>query len=199
MVLCINCMDHDLLVSNKTNDNQKVGMNYQRITSLFRGFFSSRNLLSRDWRGWLQFHKHLSFWIFFLVKINLHITDLIKWFRVVSPKVYWSKDIFVEEKPLKGDVIISDNTYILFGCRLLVCIENWSYTSFQNEQLLWNTIYREIINIMIIMMKTIKTRLNLYTKICWWVGVLFIFRIYIIKCFRIICIIIVKFFYDVIQ
>ena len=29
---------------------------------------------------------------------------------------------------------------------------------------LWNTIYREIINIMIIMMKTIKTRLNLYTK-----------------------------------
>jgi hypothetical protein len=29
---------------------------------------------------------------------------------------------------------------------------------------LWNTIYREIINIMTIMMKTIKKRLNLYTK-----------------------------------
>jgi hypothetical protein len=29
---------------------------------------------------------------------------------------------------------------------------------------LWNTIYREIINIMTIMMKTIKERLNLYTK-----------------------------------
>jgi hypothetical protein len=29
---------------------------------------------------------------------------------------------------------------------------------------LWNTIYREIINIMTIMMKTFKKRLNLYTK-----------------------------------
>jgi len=29
---------------------------------------------------------------------------------------------------------------------------------------LWNTIYREIINIRTIMMKTIKKRLNLYTK-----------------------------------
>jgi hypothetical protein len=29
---------------------------------------------------------------------------------------------------------------------------------------LWNTFYREIINIMTIMMKTIKKRLNLYTK-----------------------------------
>jgi hypothetical protein len=31
-------------------------------------------------------------------------------------------------------MLFSDNTYILFGCRLLVCIENWSYTSCQNGQ-----------------------------------------------------------------
>ena len=31
-------------------------------------------------------------------------------------------------------MLFSDNTYILFGCRLLVCIDNWSYTSYQNGQ-----------------------------------------------------------------
>ena len=31
-------------------------------------------------------------------------------------------------------MLFSANTYILFGCRLLVCIENWSYTSCQNGQ-----------------------------------------------------------------
>ena len=31
-------------------------------------------------------------------------------------------------------MLFSDNTFILFGCRLLVCIENWSYTSCQNGQ-----------------------------------------------------------------
>ena len=31
-------------------------------------------------------------------------------------------------------MLFSDKTYILFGCRLLVCIENWSYTSCQNGQ-----------------------------------------------------------------
>ena len=31
-------------------------------------------------------------------------------------------------------MLFSDNTYILFGCRLLVCIENWPYTSCQNGQ-----------------------------------------------------------------
>jgi hypothetical protein len=31
-------------------------------------------------------------------------------------------------------MLFSDNTCILFGCRLLVCIENWSYTSSKNGQ-----------------------------------------------------------------
>jgi len=44
---------------------------------------------------------------------------------------------------------------------------------------LWNTIYREIINVMTIMMKTIKNVWIFIQNISWWVGVLFIFRIYI--------------------
>ena len=45
---------------------------------------------------------------------------------------------------------------------------------------LWNTIYREIINIRAIMMKTIKkTFESLYKKYLDRLGVLFIFRIYI--------------------
>ena len=31
-------------------------------------------------------------------------------------------------------MLFSDNTCILFGCRLLVCIESWSYTSNKNGQ-----------------------------------------------------------------
>jgi hypothetical protein len=31
-------------------------------------------------------------------------------------------------------MLFSDNTCILFGCRLLVCIESWSYTSSKNGQ-----------------------------------------------------------------
>ena len=31
-------------------------------------------------------------------------------------------------------MLFSDNACILFGCQLLACIENWSYTSTQNGQ-----------------------------------------------------------------
>jgi hypothetical protein len=45
----------------------------------------------------------------------------------------WRSCLFLEKKLWKG-MLFSDNTYILFGCRLLVCIANWSYTSCQNGQ-----------------------------------------------------------------
>jgi hypothetical protein len=52
----------DYQFSMHTNNWQpKVYMYCQRITSLFRGFIPPKNLLSGDWGGWLQFHKHLTF------------------------------------------------------------------------------------------------------------------------------------------
>ena len=53
-------------------------------------------------------------------------------FKSSSP-VPWQKIFFRKEYLWKG-MLFSDNTFILFGCRLLVCIENWSYTSCQNGQ-----------------------------------------------------------------
>jgi hypothetical protein len=53
--------------------------------------------------------------------------------KLTSP-VPWQK-IFLRKENLRKGMLFSDNTCILFGCRLLVCIESWSYTSSKNEQL----------------------------------------------------------------
>ena len=45
----------------------------------------------------------------------------------------WQK-ILLRKKNLSKGMLFSDNTCIFFGCRLLVCIKNWSYTSSQNGQ-----------------------------------------------------------------
>jgi hypothetical protein len=51
----------------------------------------------------------------------------------LSSPVPWQK-IFLRKKTHRKGMLFSDNTCILFGCPLLVCIESWSYTSSKNEQ-----------------------------------------------------------------
>ena len=59
-------------------DNQKVCMYYQRITSLFRGFFSSNKSSVKLLGRMTSISSTFKVLNFFLVKILLHITDLIK-------------------------------------------------------------------------------------------------------------------------
>ena len=54
---------------------------------------------------------------------------------------------------------------VWFACSIYFCHRHrWIRHHHPLFCKLWNTIYREIINIRTIMMKTIKKRLNLYTK-----------------------------------
>ena len=67
---------------------------------------------------------------------------------------------------------LNTNILVIFLLRstCLICMQYLFFATCTDESdqphfcKLWNTIYREIINIMTIMMKTIKKRLNLYTK-----------------------------------
>jgi hypothetical protein len=72
----------------------------------------------------------------------------------LSSLVPWQK-IFLRKKTHRKGMLFSDNTCILFGCPLLVCIESW-----------W---------------KPLKNIWIFTQNISRWVGVLFIFRIY--NCF----------------